>query len=236
MFRPRKYKELERRLGHKFKNQDLIERALTHASMRGGRKVKQDNERFEFIGDRVLGLAIVDAVAKAYPEAREGEMARRYNRLVMGDTCAVVGRSLGIGEFMILSESEASSGGREKETILADAVEAMLGAIFIDAGFDKACQVVLHLWKPLLASGGSVQIDSKSVLQEWAQGQGMSLPRYVEVSREGPDHAPRFTTEVHISKCAPAVGKGRSKRQAEQAAASALLEREGVLGNLKHDR
>lgn len=231
MFRPRKYKELERRLGHKFKNQELLERALTHASVRGGGAAKRDNERLEFIGDRVLGLAIVEAVSEALPKAREGELARRYNGLVKGETCALVGRELGLGAFMILSESEENSGGRKKNAILADAIEAVLGAVFLDSGFDAARNVVLKLWQPVLSEGACQQIDAKSVLQEWAQGKGLSLPRYIEISREGPDHAPKFTTEVRIKGCEPATGVGRSKRQAEQAAARAVLEREGVIGN-----
>ncbi len=236
MFKARKYKELERRLGHKFKNQEWLERALTHASVRGARIVKHDNERLEFIGDRVLGLAIVEAVSQALPDAREGELARRYNGLVKGDTCAIVSRELDLGAHMILSESEDSSGGRNKSTILADAVEAVLGAVFIDAGFDVARDVVLRLWQPLLNEGGAQQIDAKSVLQEWAQGRGLSLPRYVELARDGPDHAPKFTTEVRIKGCDPATGLGRSKRQAEQAAARALLEREGVVGMFNDDQ
>lgn len=235
MFKARKYGELEQRLGHKFKNQKWLERALTHASMRGGRAAKHDNERLEFIGDRVLGLAIVEAVSQAMPTAREGALARRYNGLVKGDTCAIVGRELDLGAHMILSDSEESSGGREKATILADGVEAVLGAIFLDAGFDKARDVVLRLWEPLLSETAAQSIDAKSVLQEWTQARGLSLPRYVEVGRDGPDHAPKFTTEVHIKGCEPATGFGRSKRQAEQAAARALLEREGVVGLVNDD-
>lgn len=233
MLRPRKFKELEKKLGYKFKRQDMLERALTHASVRGGRKGRVDNERLEFIGDWVLGLAIVEGLYKDFPEANEGELARRYNRLVRGETCAKVGRELGLGEHLILSESEAESGGREKETILADAVEAVLGAVFLDAGFEKARGVVHTLWGN---TGGEhrpdVVSDPKSALQEWAQGNGLALPRYVEIAREGPDHAPRFTSEVRIDGKRPARGEGNSKRAAEQAAAGALLEREGVMGAL----
>lgn len=236
MFRSRKYKDLERRLGHKFKNQVLLERALTHASMRGGKTAKRDNERLEFIGDRVLGLAMVEAVSKKMPDAREGDLARRYNALVKGVTCAAVGRQLGLGDFMILSDSEESSGGRNKATILADAVEAVLGAIFLDAGFDAARDVVLRLWQPMLEEGAAQTVDAKSVLQEWAQGRGLSLPRYTEVSRDGPDHAPKFTTKVHIKGLEAAVGLGRSKRQSEQAAARVLLEREGVVTPVQDGR
>ena len=149
MFKARKFKDLEKRLGYRFKDQALLERALTHASVKGSKNARADNERLEFIGDRVLGLAIVEVLNTAFPNASEGELARRYNRLVKGETCAKVGRELGLGAFMVLSESEAESGGRHKPTILADAVEAVLGAIFIEAGFNKARDVVRH---PLVQS------------------------------------------------------------------------------------
>jgi ribonuclease-3 len=184
----------------------------------------------------VLGLVIAEALSERFPSASEGELARRYNRLVRGEACARVARTVGVGQYLILSESEAGSGGRAKGTILADAMEAILGAIFLDAGFDTARAVVRRLW----ASNDdqhptSAGPDAKSALQEWAQGKGLALPEYVEVSRKGPDHAPRFTSEVRISGCAPARGEGASKRSAEQAAARALLEREGVPGAEMHE-
>ena len=229
MFRARKYKDLETRLGYKFKAQDMLTRALTHSSFKGNAKTTGDNERLEFVGDRVLGLAIAEVLQETFPKAKEGELARRYNRLVRGETCATVGRDLGLGAFLILSDSEAASGGREKETILADAVEAVLGAVFLDAGFEKARAVVRRLWEPLTEQHTRPAIaDPKSALQEWAQGKGMPLPLYIEIARSGPDHAPVFTTEVRITGCSPARGEGASKRAAEQAAASALLDREGV--------
>ncbi|CCB64409.1 MULTISPECIES: ribonuclease III [unclassified Hyphomicrobium] len=228
MLRPRKFKELETKLGYKFKDPGLLERALTHASVRGGKVARSDNERLEFIGDRVLGLAIAEALNKQYPEANEGELARRYNRLVRGEACAKVARNIDLGVHLILSESEADSGGRNKTTILADAAEALLGAVFIDGGFDKARAVVTKLWQDQSEPVPEVTVDAKSALQEWAQGQGLALPRYTVVARNGPDHAPRFTAEVLIAGRAPAQGEGASKRIAEQAAASALLTREGV--------
>ncbi len=232
MLRPRKFKDLEKKLGYKFKRQDLLERALTHASVRGGKKGRVDNERLEFIGDRVLGLAIVEVLNTDFPEANEGELARRYNRLVRGETCAKVARQLGLGEHLILSESEAESGGRNKDTILADAVEAVLGAVFVDSGFDKARAVVNRLWSASEETKPDAAADAKSALQEWAQGNGLALPLYVEIARKGPDHAPHFTSEVRINGKAPARGEGTSKRAAEQAAAGALLAREGVKGVL----
>jgi len=234
MFRARKFKDLEKRLAYRFKSQALLERALTHASLRGSKKTREDNERLEFVGDRVLGLAIVEMLASAFPEASEGELARRYNRLVKGETCAKVGRELGLGTFLKLSDSEAGSGGRQKATILADAVEAVLGAVFLDSGFDKARAVVRRLWQAHEEGQPKVAVDPKSALQEWAQGQGFALPRYVEVERTGPDHAPLFTTEVRIKGKPPARGEGASKRAAEQAAATVLLEREGVFEKVCH--
>ncbi len=229
MKRPRKTTDLEKRLGYTFKSRELLDRALTHASVRSQRGMQHDNERLEFIGDRVLGLAIAEMLHENHPEASEGDLARRYNRLVRGAACGVVGRRVGIGPFLILSDSEDESGGREKETILADAVEALLGAIFIEAGFDVSRKVVRTLWSAEIEEMPHAAADPKSALQEWAQGQGLNLPDYIEVSRTGPDHAPRFITEVRISGKKPARGEGASKRQAEQAAAKALLTREGVL-------
>lgn len=229
MFKARKYKDLEKKLGYRFKDGALLARALTHSSLRGTRKVREDNERLEFVGDRVLGLAIVEMLEETYPDATEGELARHLNRLVRGEACAKVGRDLGLGEHLMLSESEAGSGGRKKATILADAVEAVLGAIFLEAGFGKARDVVRRLWHSDAGALGEASADPKSALQEWAQGRGLSLPSYVEISRTGPDHAPHFTAEVRIRGKAPARGEGTSKRAAEQAAATALLEREGVM-------
>jgi ribonuclease-3 len=221
--------ELEKRLGYTFKSRELLDRALTHASVRSQRGMQHDNERLEFIGDRVLGLAIAELLHETHPNASEGDLARRYNRLVRGAACGVVARRIGLGPFLILSDSEHESGGREKETILADAVEAILGAVFIEAGFDVARKVVRTLWSAQIDELPHAVADPKSALQEWAQGQGLDLPEYIEVSRTGPDHAPRFVTEVHIKGRKPARGEGASKRQAEQAAASALLLREGVM-------
>lgn len=228
MLKPRKFKELETKLGYRFKNAELLERALTHASVRGGKVPCIDNERLEFIGDRVLGLAIAEILSQQYPAANEGELARRYNHLVRGEACAKVARAIDLGVHLILSESEADSGGRDKTTILADAAEALLGAVFIDGGFEKARAVVRKLWQKQSEPVPEVAVDAKSALQEWAQGQGLALPKYTVVSRKGPDHAPRFTAEVIIAGKAPAQGEGASKRIAEQAAATALLTREGV--------
>jgi ribonuclease-3 len=224
----RKFKELEARLGYHFASRDLLKKALTHASVRQNTGKRRDNERLEFLGDRVLGLAIAELLCEVYPSASEGELAKLYNRLVRGGTCAAIARELNLGPFLVLSEAEADSGGREKETILADACEALLGAIFLEAGYDTARGTVRTHWGSRIGASPADVSDAKSLLQEWAQGQGLELPAYVEVDRQGPDHAPRFTSEVRIKGRKPARGEGASKRAAEQAAATALLAREGV--------
>lgn len=232
----RKGRSLETRLGYRFKNRSLLERALTHASVRANvarngrttRAAEADNERLEFLGDRVLGLAVAELLSETYSTATEGDLARRYNSLVRGETCALVARNWGLGEHLILSESEAESGGRDKETILADACEAVLAAVFLEAGFDTARALVRAHWSPLISNMPSDPTDAKSTLQEWAQARGLPVPTYREVSREGPDHAPKFTAEVRLDAKRTAVGFGASKRTAEQDAASMMLVREGV--------
>lgn len=196
-----------------------------HASNLAG---SADYERLEFIGDRVLGLTIAELVSEAYPDASEGELARRYNQLVQGPMCADVARGLGLGPLLVLSESEAENGGRLKETILADACEALLAALYLEAGFDRARAIIRALWSPRLDELPIEAVDPKSALQEWAQGRGLARPSYVEVSRDGPDHAPYFTAEVTISGRRSARGTGASKRAAEQGAALEMLELEGV--------
>jgi ribonuclease-3 len=209
---------LAARLGLEFSNAALLKLALTHASARSGGKPNEDNERLEFLGDRVLGLA----------DAYEGELARWFNHLVRAETCADVAQAWGLGDFILMSGGEALSGGRGKKTILANTCEAVLGAIFADAGYEAARAVVRRFWEPHLGELEAAAPDAKSVLQEWAQGRRLPLPRYLEVAREGPDHAPRFTAEVQIDGVAPERGQGANKRAAEQAAALAMLLREGV--------
>jgi ribonuclease-3 len=221
-------KDLSARLGHDFSDPALLKLALTHASARAGARPNEDNERLEFLGDRVLGLAIAELLAKSFPKAREGELARWFNHLVRAETCAEVAQEWELGTFILMSGGEAGSGGRSKKTILANACEAVLGAIFEDGGYEAARAVVCRFWEPQLDTLELAAPDAKSLLQEWAQGRRLPLPRYLEVAREGPDHAPRFTAEVQIDGVAPERGQGANKRAAEQAAALAMLVREGV--------
>ncbi len=230
MSRATKYKDLQKAIGYRFADQDLLELALTHASVRSANATREDNERLEFIGDRVLGLTIAEHVMKAYPDEKEGDLARRFNRLVRRETCARVGHDIDLGRDLVLSPSEDESGGRKKDTILANAVEALLGAVFLEAGYDKAKAVVMRLWHDYLGDAPKAAIDAKTALQEWAQASGLPLPEYVEILREGPDHAPVFTSEVRLSGRKAGRGEGSSKRSAEQDAARRFLRREGVWG------
>jgi len=172
--------------------------------------------------------AIAELLADHFPDAYEGELARWFNHMVRAETCAEVAQEWQLGDHILMSGGEAGSGGRGKKTILANSCEAVLGAIVADAGFDTARAVVRRFWEPYLGELEAAASDAKSVLQEWAQGRRLSLPRYLEIDREGPDHAPRFTAEVQIDGVAPERGQGANKRAAEQAAALAMLLREGV--------
>lgn len=228
-------KHLYGRLGYAFKDRSLVELALTHASARPSLKPNEDNERLEFLGDRVLGLAVAELLTASFPEASEGELARRFNQLVRAERCGEIAQRWELGKLIVMSGGEAESGGRGKKTILANACEAVLGAIFLDSGYAEARDVVHRFWADELGDLDLGVPDAKSILQEWAQGRHLPLPRYIEVSREGPDHKPRFTTEVHIDGVAPERGEGANKRAAEQAAALAMLLREGVWQASRHD-
>ena len=222
-------KPLQDRIGYRFGKPKLLTEALTHASAAYGQQHVADYERLEFLGDRVLGLAIAEHLLQTYPDAHEGDLARRLNNLVRKETCAAVAEELDLGPFLILGDSEAVAGGRRKRTILADVCEALLGAIYLDGGWEPARQFVAAHWAARIAGTAAVPVDAKTALQEWVQGQGRTkLPRYVLAGNTGPDHAPSFVYEVHVDGLEPERGTGPSRRAAEQAAAAALLVREGV--------
>lgn len=216
-----------RRLGHDFARPELLVRALTHGSIAS--PTRPDNQRLEFLGDRVLGLAMAEALLAADRGATEGQLAPRLNALVRGETCAEIAREIGLGEVLKLGRSEMLSGGRRKEALLADALEAVLAAVYLDAGWEAARALTLRLWGDRLRRVEPDARDAKTVLQEWAQAQGMPPPRYEMVDRSGPDHAPRFRIAVTLAdgRAAEAEGAG-TKRAIEQAAAQALL---GQLGD-----
>ncbi len=211
------------RLGHSFARPDLLRRALTHPSM--STPARPDNQRLEFLGDRVLGLVMAQALLSADSAASEGQLAPRFNALVRKETCAEVARSVRLGEALKLGRSEMLSGGRRKDAILADALEAVIAAVHVDAGYEAARDVVLRLWGERIAGVANDARDAKTALQEWAQARGQTPPAYVEVARSGPDHAPEFIIEARLQSGAVAQGRAGSKRQAEQLAARNLLAR-----------
>ena len=210
------------RLGHSFTSPALLVQAVTHGSMTTPNR--DDNQRLEFLGDRVLGLVMAEALLAADPHAAEGLIAPRYNALVRRETCADVARSIDLGAVLKLGRSEMQSGGRRKEALLADAMEAVIAAVYMDAGFDAARAVVLRLWATRIGQVDDDARDAKTALQEWAQARGEAPPEYVEVAREGPDHQPLFTIEVRLDSGQTGQAVAGSKRQAEQAAAAALLQ------------
>ena len=212
----------ETRLGHRFERLDYLVQALTHGS-RGG-ALGDDNQRLEFLGDRVLGLVIADALLERDDRAREGQLAPRFNALVRKETCADVARDLDLGAVLKLGRSEMKSGGRRKQALLGDAMEAVIAAVYCDAGFAAARQVVLRHWDSLIETVDHDARDPKTALQEWAQAGGLPPPDYLETARRGPDHAPVFTIEVRLLDGRRAEATAGSKRKAEQAAAEALLQ------------
>jgi ribonuclease-3 len=221
---------LERRLGYAFNDSALLERALTHSSAAAGGGKARDNEVLEFLGDRVIGLLAAERLAQLHPEAPEGELSPRLSALVSGKACAEVGRRMGLGDALRLAGSETKGGGREKPSILADAVEAVMAALYLDGGLEAARTVFLDLWAESFASlGDATPRDPKTALQEWAQGLGRPLPAYGIVARSGPDHRPIFTVSVTVEGLDPAMGEGPSRQEAEKAAAAVLLAREGRL-------
>ncbi|MBQ1541048.1 ribonuclease III [Caulobacter sp. CCUG 60055] len=219
---------LERRLKHVFSDRELLDRALTHASVGDGAKRVRDNEVLEFIGDRVLGLLAAERLAVLYPKAPEGDLAPRLNALVSRETCARVARRMELGPALRLSGSETKTGGRDKDSILAGACEAVMAALYQDGGLEAPRAVFLAFWEEETASLGAPRPrDPKTALQEWAQGQKKPLPAYSVINRQGPDHAPRFTVEVTVLGLEPVRAEGRSRQEAEKAAAATLLQREG---------
>ncbi len=219
---------LEKTIGYRFSDAALLDRALTHISALKGQGRVGSYQRLEFLGDHVLGLEISEVLFAAFPKADEGELSRRLADLVRRETCADVARAIDLGTALRLGASEARAGGRAKAAILADVCESLIGAVFLDGGYQAAKAFVERFWAERMRKPARPLRDPKTVLQEWAQGRGLPTPAYREVERTGPHHDPVFRVAVTLPERDPAEGKGRSKRAAEQAAAAALLAREGV--------
>ncbi|MFN3292085.1 MAG: ribonuclease III [Gemmobacter sp.] len=215
--------QFQARLGHSFRRPELLLRALTHPSI--ATPARPDNQRLEFLGDRVLGLVMAEALLMADKGASEGQLAPRFNALVRKETCAEVARDLGLGDVLRLGRSEMLSGGRRKEALLGDAMEALIAAVYRDAGFEVARALVLRLWGDRVGRVKADARDPKTALQEWAQARGLPPPAYVETDRTGPPHQPVFTIAARLASGEEERATAGSKRLAEQAAARALLAR-----------
>ena len=220
---------LQSRLGYQFEKPEMLELALTHASVAEGARKQADNERLEFLGDRVLGLMIAETLMEALPEASEGELSRRFHSLVSREACADVARELDLGNALRLAAGETKSGGRNNPTILGDACEALIAAVYCDGGYAAVERCFKPLWQKALSdSSDAWRANPKSFLQEWAVANGKSPPLYQLLDRKGPDHAPVFTIEVVIDGLSSQSATGRSRQEAEKAAALGLIEREGL--------
>ena len=212
---------LQQRLGYQFRSAGLLRQALTHSSATAANS--RNNERLEFLGDRVLAFLIADLLLQHYPDADEGDLALRLNALVRRETCAAVALEIELGACLILAPAEAASGGQNKPVILGDACEAVIGSLYLDGGMEAARTFVEACWTPRMVGLATAPSDAKSALQEWSQARKLGTPVYSVIRREGPDHAPVFVIEVQLPGHAPLCGTGASKREAERAAALAML-------------
>ena len=214
--------EIERFVGERLqyqpKDNSLFELAFTHSSV--GR---DSYERLEFLGDRVLGMVIARALYERYPDEPEGNLSRRYNGLVDRDTCAEIGRELGVPALVRLGKQAREDGASQSENVVGDIVESLIGALLLDGGIDVAERFILSAWEPYLTSQRRAPQHPKSALQELAAARGVKPPHYEVVSRTGAHHAPKFTIRVSVARLGEATAEGSSKQEAETAAATALL-------------
>jgi ribonuclease-3 len=225
--RKKSLEPLQEKLGYRFKDVGLLETALTHVS--APKQSSTGNyQRLEFLGDRILGLAVAETLFLTYPQSAEGELSRRLSELVRRESCAQVAAAWEVGPDIRLGAGEAHAGERRNLTILADVCEAVIGAVFLDGGYAEARGLVQRSFSEMLTTPRHALRDPKSALQEWAQGQGWPAPTYSIAEQVGPDHAPQFRIAVSVRDKEAAFGSGASKRNAEQAAARSLLLREGV--------
>ena len=215
----RSYTALQDSLDYSFRDPGLLERALTHTSAGAGGGVGDNNERLEFLGDRVLGLVVAEMLLDKFPNENEGHIGRRFAELVRAETLTQIGRTVGIDAALNHAGSAPNDG------IVADATEAVIAALYLDGGHPVAARFIARHWSPLIRASDAPPRDAKTALQEWSQARGLGLPAYRDIAREGPDHEPLFTVEVTVPGAEPARAQGSSKRAAEQEAAALLLTR-----------
>jgi len=217
--------DIQQRIGYTFKDAELLERALTHKSYANENRVPYHNERMEFLGDAVLSLVISEYLMKACPDSTEGDLSRLRAAVVSEPALAAISRGIGLGDHLLLGKGEDQTGGRNKDSLLADCLEALIAAVYLDAGKDDAESLIIRLFEEVIkktnSSGGS--LDYKTKLQELCQEQLKQLPEYRIVSETGPDHQKQFEIEVWFKGQLSGRGSGRSKKEAEQRAAKEAL-------------
>ena len=222
---PERLDEITERLGYRFRNQALLTEALTHGSTQ---KHKGDYQRLEFLGDRVLGLVIAEHLFRAHPIDGEGQLTHVLSSLVRSESCAEAGDTIGLSDLVIIGSGERAKGMNLNRTVLGDAMEALVAAIYVDSGLDEARAFVLRCWDAQLKAPKLAAKDPKTFLQEWALARALPIPAYRIISREGPEHEPVFVVSVEVKDRPPAEGTAKSKRAAEMDAAEQFLKREGI--------
>jgi ribonuclease-3 len=227
--RPESLEPLEKALGHRFVREDLLRQALTHSSTARSAKARTlSNQRQEFLGDRVIGLAVAELLFAQFPDEDEGALARRHAALVCREALAQVADGISLAPHIIMSAGEEGAGGRANPSLLADTLEAVIAALYMDGGLPAAERFIARYWQPLIDAELSPPKDAKTALQEWAQGRGLALPVYQVTGRSGPPHAPLFSVEVSLEDGSAVTASGSNKRTAERDAAQALLQILGV--------
>lgn len=217
-------KKLEKECGHTFENKALLKTALTHSSAGDDKNY----ERLEFLGDRVLGLVIAELLYKKFPGESEGDMAKRLAALVQGELLSAIAARINLGSFIVFSSAEAQAGGAANANILADVFEAIIGALYLDAGLEKCRALIERLWAGHLDDMKTPPQHPKTALQEWAQGKGLPLPLYKIVGQHGPDHAPLFDIELSVRGYASLTAQGRSRQEAEKEAAQLFIQQNKI--------
>jgi ribonuclease III len=220
---------LEQALGHRFRDSQLLVQATTHSAAGHGRADAIDNERLEFLGDRVLGLVVAQLLMERFPKATEGELGPRHATLVRREALAEVAGTIDLGSYLVLAAADAAGGSRNHPKFLADACEAVIAALYLDGGLEAAQSFITKQWAKQLGAVAVMPIEPKTALQEWAQGHGRPLPFYSVIRSAGAAHDPVFEVKVEVKGLEPASAEGSSKRAAEKAAALTMLQRLGVV-------
>ena len=211
--------DLENIISFKFNDQSILRRSLTHKSF----DKDDNNETLEFLGDRVLGLVISEKLINEFPNEPEGLLDKRYSKLVNKETCHKISQSLNLGDFILLGSTEINSKGNEKKSILADACESLIGAIYLDSGYEESRKFIFKFWNKEFESLDNNLVDPKSFLQEWTLKRYKELPKYKLFDQSGPDHDPLFSVELSFKEYKKTIKEGKSIKDAEMKAAESFI-------------